>query len=126
MRPQYFQCGTEATLAVIGGKWKLLILWHLQEAGVIRFNELKRGMSGITQRVLTQQLRELEADGIVQRRIYAQVPPKVEYSLTAFGKTLNPLLDSMCEWGEAYQRRQARLGAKAMPESQKPELEPAH
>mgnify|MGYP000470398129 FL=1 len=87
------------TLAIIGGKWKILILYHLC-AGTQRFNELRRLLPDITQRMLTLQLRELEDDGIVHREVYPQVPPKVEYSLTAFGKTLIPVIEVMDAWGK--------------------------
>ncbi len=86
---------------VIGGKWKILILWHLKD-GVKRFGELKRQIPWITQKMLTQQLRELEADKIISRKVYAQVPPKVEYSLTELGENLKPIFDYMCNWGTAY------------------------
>ena len=89
------------TLAIIGGKWKILILYHLC-AGTQRFNELRRLLPDITQRMLTLQLRELEDDGIVHREVYPQVPPKVEYSLTAFGKTLIPVIEVMDAWGKQY------------------------
>lgn len=89
----------EATLEVIGGKWKTSILWHLR-SDVRRFSELKRLMPKITQRMLTQQLRMLESNGIVARKVYPVVPPKVEYSLTPLGKSLRPILDQMCAWGE--------------------------
>ena len=89
------------TLAIIGGKWKILILYHLC-AGTQRFNELRRLLPDITQRMLTLQLRELEDDGIVHREVYPQVPPKVEYSLTEFGTTLMPVIDVMHAWGEQY------------------------
>src|SRR5687767_3976356 len=97
-------CPAEITLRVIGGGWKLLILWHLFP-GPKRFSELKRGINGITQKMLTQQLREMERDGIVNRKVYAQVPPKVEYSLTPTGRSLQPILDAMCEWGTRHARK---------------------
>jgi DNA-binding HxlR family transcriptional regulator len=97
-----FYCEKELTLAVIGGKWKMLILWHLGKQGTKRFGELKSLMPGITQRMLVNQLRELEDDQIVHREVYPVVPPKVEYSLTEQGETLMPILDSMYEWGKNY------------------------
>lgn len=97
-----FNCEKELTLAVIGGKWKMLILWYLGKEGTKRFNELKSLMPGITQRMLVNQLRELESDFIVHREVYPVVPPKVEYSLTDQGRTLMPILESMYEWGKKY------------------------
>ena len=94
-------CHVETTLAVIGGRWKVLILQQLFE-GVQRFNQLRRALAGITHKTLAQQLRELEADGIVGRQVYAQIPPKVEYSLTPLGKTLRPVLAAMHRWAERY------------------------
>lgn len=91
----------EATLDVIGGKWKVVILCHLQK-GTKRTSELKRSMPRITQKMLTQQLRELEEDGVIHRKVYNQVPPKVEYSLTEYGSSLNGILDSLCSWGEEH------------------------
>jgi DNA-binding HxlR family transcriptional regulator len=91
-------CPAEKTLEIIGGRWKLMILHELC-AGVSRFGELQRGLKGISEKVLAQHLRELEKDGIIQRTVYAEVPPKVEYSLTPSGKTLKPILDAMHEWG---------------------------
>ena len=91
-------CPVEATLEIIGGKWKGVILYHLLER-TYRFGELKRAMPGITQRMLTKQLRELETDGIVHRKVYAEVPPKVEYSLTAVGESLRDVMMMMREWG---------------------------
>ncbi|GIP22048.1 hypothetical protein J22TS3_23230 [Paenibacillus sp. J22TS3] len=91
----------EYTLGVIGGKWKGVILYHLID-GAKRFNELRKICPAITQRMLTLQLRELEQDGVVHREVYQQVPPKVEYSLTAFGRTLEPIILSMKRWGEIY------------------------
>ncbi|KYD31388.1 hypothetical protein B4110_0875 [Parageobacillus toebii] len=97
-----YNCEKELTLAVIGGKWKMLILWHLGKGGKKRFSELKALMPGITQRMLVNQLRELEEDQIVHREVYPVVPPKVEYSLTEHGKSLMPILDAMYEWGRNY------------------------
>lgn len=96
-----YQCSMELTLAVIGGKWKALILWHLGEQ-VLRFSELRRSLPRITQKMLTQQLRELEEDGLVKRFVYTQVPPRVDYSLTGAGKSLLPILATLCEWGLGY------------------------
>lgn len=93
-------CPAEVTLEIIGGRWKVPILWHLMQR-TCRFSELRRALDGVTQKMLTQQLRELESQGIVSRKIYAQVPPKVEYSLTADGKTLKPVVEAMCKWGKA-------------------------
>lgn len=93
-------CEVESTIKVIGGRWKVLIIREL--ITVKRFGELQRALSGITQKMLTQQLRELEDDGIVRRQVYPQIPPKVEYSLTPLGETLKPLLYAMHEWGVKY------------------------
>lgn len=102
MDSKTFNCEKELTLAVIGGKWKMLILWHLGKEGTKRFGELKALMPGITQRMLVNQLRELEEDLIVERKVYPVVPPKVEYSLTKQGESLMPILDSMYQWGKNY------------------------
>lgn len=91
-------CPVETTLEVIGGRWKVLILRELFE-GVKRFGQLQRALNGITQKMLTQQLRELEADGIIHREVYRQVPPKVEYSLKPRGESLKPILEAMHLWG---------------------------
>jgi DNA-binding HxlR family transcriptional regulator len=91
----------ETTLAVIGGLWKVLVLRELL-GGTKRFSELRRALTGVTHRTLTQQLRELEAHGVVRRKVYRQVPPKVEYSLTPLGESLKPVLDAMHRWGEGY------------------------
>lgn len=99
---QYY-CSMELTLHIIGGKWKPLIIYHLGNENVQRFSELKRSMPRITQKMLTQQLRELEADGIVHRTVYPQVPPKVEYSLTEMGESVVPVLRQMCQWGNRYE-----------------------
>jgi len=96
--PIKLTCAVETTLKVIGGRWKVLILRELL-VGMQRFNQLHRSLPGITQKMLTQQLRELEEDGILYRKVYPQVPPKVEYSLTPLGESLNPVLEAMHEWG---------------------------
>ncbi|GAX00542.1 winged helix-turn-helix transcriptional regulator [Secundilactobacillus silagei] len=94
-----YNIGVEATMEIIGGKWKAIILCHLRHA-TMRTSELKRAIPQITQKMLTQQLRELEDDGIVNRHVYEQVPPKVEYSLTKRGESLNKILNQLCTWGE--------------------------
>jgi DNA-binding HxlR family transcriptional regulator len=96
-------CPVEITLQVIGGRWKVLILWYLKEK-LRRFGELRRLMPGLTQKMLTQQLRELEQDRLVHRKVYPQVPPKVEYSITTHGKSLSPILNLMCKWGMEHER----------------------
>ena len=100
-----YGCSVEATLAVIGGRWKPVILFHLLERGTLRFNEMKRLIGGVTQRMLTAQLRELERDGIVHREIFPVVPPKVEYSLTDYGRTLERVLLQMRDWGAQHTAR---------------------
>jgi DNA-binding HxlR family transcriptional regulator len=95
-------CPAEYTLGVIGGRWKVSILWKLFQ-GEQRFSDLFRAMNGPTQKMLTQQLRELERDGLVHRQVYAQVPPKVEYSLTSLGMSLKPVVNAMCDWGKKHQ-----------------------
>ena len=94
-------CPVETTLTLIGDKWKVLILRDLMP-GTKRFGELKRSIGSVSQKVLTAQLRDMERSGLVQRRVYAEVPPRVEYSLTELGKSLKPILDSMQNWGEGY------------------------
>ena len=96
--PSCYFCPVEGTLDVIGGKWKPLIIWFLRDK-VLRFSELGRKLPGITDVMLTKQLRELEHDGIVSRNVYREVPPKVEYSLTPLGVTIIPVLDALCDWG---------------------------
>jgi DNA-binding HxlR family transcriptional regulator len=101
MRRSEIRCPAEHTLTLIGGRWKVLILYHL-DPGLRRFSELRRLMTPVTPKMLTQQLRELERDGLVRRKIYAQVPPKVEYSLTPAGKSLKPVIAAMCHWGKKF------------------------
>lgn len=104
MGDMQFKSSVETTLKVVGGKWKPVILCHLTE-GIKRFSELKRDMPDITQKMLTQQLRELEDDGIIDRKVYTQVPPKVEYSLTEYGATIKEVLDVMSVWGLKHQQK---------------------
>ncbi|GAB1770584.1 winged helix-turn-helix transcriptional regulator [Priestia megaterium] len=102
--PSKVGCPVETTLKVIGGKWKGIILYHLID-GKKRFNEFRKLYPAITQRMLTLQLRELEKDGIVHREIYKEIPPKVEYSLTEFGRSLEPIILLMKDWGETHKNR---------------------
>lgn len=95
-------CPIEHTVNLIGHKWKVLILRNLFNNGTQRFIELSKGINGISQKMLTQQLRQLEADGILHRNVYPEVPPKVEYSLTELGTSLKPILDSMNLWGQEH------------------------
>jgi len=98
---QNYRCTVAVTLEVIGGKWKSLILWHLSFK-TLRFSQLQRRLNRITQKMLTQQLRELERDGLVHREVFAEVPPRVEYSLTELGVTVVPILQQMCQWGKDF------------------------
>jgi len=101
MKAKDTNCPAEFTLAMIGGRWKIPIIFHLL-AGRQRFSELSRALNGVTQKMLTQQLREMERNGLVERKVFAQVPPKVEYSLTDLGRSLLPVVDAMCQWGEKH------------------------
>ncbi|MBU5612137.1 winged helix-turn-helix transcriptional regulator [Geomonas azotofigens] len=101
LRDREYKCGIDVTLALVGGKWKASILWHLAQE-TMRFSDLQRQFSDTTRKMLTQQLRELETDGLVHRKVYPQVPPKVEYSLTDQGRTIFPILELMCDWGRNY------------------------
>lgn len=96
-----YNCPVDATIDLIGGKYKAVILWHLIEDKK-RFSELKRLIPKATEKMLTQQLRDLENDGLIIRTVYPVVPPKVEYSLSDFGRTIIPVLRAMCSWGEGY------------------------
>jgi len=104
-------CAVGRTVDLIGGKWKAVILFYLLD-GTLRFNELRRKIPSITQRMLTLALRELEADGLVERTVYPVVPPHVEYELTPFGQTLEPILRAMREWGTRNKRRTERAIAE--------------
>ncbi|MFE7645728.1 winged helix-turn-helix transcriptional regulator [Streptomyces phaeoluteigriseus] len=106
--PRYgpYTCGIDAALDVVSGKWKGFILWELEVHGVRRFAELRRGMPGVSEKMLTQHLREMEEDGLVHREVYAEVPPRVEYSLTEHGRTLNQALGPLGAWGGERMRRE--------------------
>lgn len=103
-RASDYGCSVEAALDVIGGKWKGVILYHLLR-GTHRFGELQRFVPNVTRRMLTLSLRELEDEGLVHREVYKQVPPKVEYCLTDYGKTLAPVIKSLRTWGDGYMKR---------------------
>ncbi|MFD7516207.1 winged helix-turn-helix transcriptional regulator [Streptomyces niveus] len=110
-RGPYF-CGIDAAMDVVAGKWKPLILWELNNYGTRRFAELRRGLPGVSEKMLIQHLREMEEDGLVHREVYRQVPPKVEYSLTEQGVSLNTALSPLGKWGT---ERMRRMGAEKVP-----------
>lgn len=105
---KHCQCPVEATLEVIGGKWKPIILWQLRTEK-LRFSGLQQSMQGISPKMLTKQLRELEEYGLILREVYPEIPPKVEYSLTEFGMTVLPVLEALCKWGVEYLGRECVL-----------------
>ena len=98
-----YNCPDGTTLGLIGGKYKVVIIWYLSENGVLRYNELQKLLLGVTPKMLISQLRELEEDKLIKRKVYPVVPPKVEYSLTELGKSLIPILQEMKTWGEKYE-----------------------
>lgn len=108
----YACCPLEAALDVMGGKWKATVLFRLMENTYL-FNELRRLLPNITQRMLTTQLRDLESDGLVSRKVYAEIPPKVEYSLTPLGRTLKPVMNELYHWGEKFKKRVSSPTPKA-------------
>ena len=108
------ECPVEITLDVIGGKWKGMVLYWLLN-GTARFNEIRGAVPNATQRMLTLQLRELESDGVIRRKVYAEVPPKVEYSLTEFGLSLKPILLLMRDWGTQYRTKLKRARSAPPP-----------
>ncbi|MGI5466678.1 winged helix-turn-helix transcriptional regulator [Streptomyces sp. CA-132043] len=112
-------CNTEVMLAVVGGKWKLLILKYLL-LGTHRFGELKQAMPTVTQRMLTRQLRELEDDGLVQRTVYPEVPPKVEYSLTPVGRSLEEIIERLDGWGSWYREHRRKLAEQTSTSDDQP------
>jgi DNA-binding HxlR family transcriptional regulator len=111
MHTQVYGCGLEAALEVVGGKWKVLVLWHLSQ-GPRRFGELRRLVSGISEKMLIQSLRELERDGIVKRHDFREVPPRVEYAMTSFGVSLLEALKPLCEWGSRHMKRIGNIKAE--------------
>lgn len=119
-RTTAYACGIEAALDVVGGRWKVLILWELDEPH--RFGELKRIVKGISEKMLIQQLRELAADGLVRRKQFPEVPPRVEYSLTQLGVSLRLSLDPLCAWGTTHMDR---IGARKMARSRKSSINAA-
>jgi DNA-binding HxlR family transcriptional regulator len=114
MGKRVYYCGLEASLAVIGGKWKFLILWHLAHDPA-RFGELRRLVVGVSEKMLIQGLKEMAADNIVSRKDFRELPPRVEYSLTAFGKTLASAVEPLCEWGTLHMKRIGNLPTQAVP-----------
>jgi DNA-binding HxlR family transcriptional regulator len=115
-KPSQFTCGLDAALAVIGGKWKPLVLYHLAK-GALRYGELRRAVGSVTHKVLIQQLKELEADGVVKRVDYGEIPPRVDYSLTKFGQTLASALAPLCQWGTDHVREIDRVVARRVARS---------
>ncbi len=99
-----FQCPMDFAVSIVCGRYKALILWYLRQ-GTLRYSQLQRKIPKATPKVLTSQLRDLEQDGLIVRAVYPTVPPKVEYSLTSWGKRLIPVLDSLCDWGKEYMQR---------------------
>ncbi len=108
-----YSCAISASVHTVGGKWKTSILLHLRDR-TLRFGELQRGVN-ISQKVLTQQLKELEKDGLVRRQVFAEVPPRVEYSLSAYGQTLQPVLEALYHWGRAHYIRSQAAAAPTDP-----------
>jgi DNA-binding HxlR family transcriptional regulator len=104
-RKKTYSCGLEAALAVIGGKWKFMILFHLAAGAPKRFGELRRSVAGISEKMLIQELKEMELDGIVARKDFREVPPRVEYSLTPFGAELAEASKPLCAWGTRHIKR---------------------
>ena len=100
-----FSCPVEASLSIIGGKYKAIILWHLMN-GTLRYSELRHLLPQATPKMLTQRLRELEKDAVIHREVYPVVPPKTEYSLTEYGQSLSPIIQSMCDWGSQHMSEQ--------------------
>jgi DNA-binding HxlR family transcriptional regulator len=98
-----FECPLYCALSVLGGRWKPLILWHLVEEGPQRFLALQRRLDGVSKKVLSAQLKELEANGLVRKTVFESVPPHTEYSVTTYGESVRPVLDALCAWGETHQ-----------------------
>lgn len=120
MAKNSYHCPVEATVDVAGGKWKPVIIFHLL-SGKKRFGELKKTVGDVSQRSLTMQLRQLEVDGVVERRVFAEVPPRVEYSLTEFGQTLAPVLKAMKEWGDTFVEKTRLAGGSQLAQEEQKE-----
>lgn len=103
-----FVCGLDVVLAVLGGKWKLLVMYHLAR-GTHRYGELRRAVGGVSDKVLIQQLKELQADGLIERTDYREIPPRVEYSLTGFGRSLADSMAPLCEWGNKHEAQVSKI-----------------
>lgn len=101
---QEMDCSVEITLRLIGGKWKIQLLWELMLQEPLRHGELLRHIPGVSGKVMVQQLRELEEDGLVERKVYPEVPPRVEYRLTGLGQSFRPVMESLCRWGDEYRK----------------------
>jgi DNA-binding HxlR family transcriptional regulator len=112
VRDKEYHCAMDITMDFIGGKWKTVVLWYLKKEKK-RFNELKRLIPAITEKMLSLQLKQLEKDGIISRRVFPEIPPRVEYALTEFGKTLIPALDEIAKWGRAVADKRGKLVPKA-------------
>jgi DNA-binding HxlR family transcriptional regulator len=119
MNGRIYHCALDITMDYIGGKWKTVVLWYLR-SGTKRFSELKRHIPQITEKMLSMQLRQLEEDGIVQRKVYPEVPPRVEYFLTDEGKTLLPLLEEMAAWGRRKGKKEGEILEVSKPKKTKP------
>jgi DNA-binding HxlR family transcriptional regulator len=115
--PKTYSCGLEAALSLIGGKWKLLILYNL-DGEARRFGELRRMVVGISEKMLIQQLKEMELDGIVSRKDYQEIPPRVEYSMTPFGRSLVQALGPLCTWGTRHMQRIGNLPTQVVDDSE--------
>lgn len=113
-----YGCGLEAALSLIGGKWKLLILYNLTGGEPRRFGELRRAIGHISEKMLTQELKELELDGVVNRRDYQEVPPRVEYTITPFGESLMTALTPLCEWGSKHMKKIGNLPTQVLPDDE--------
>lgn len=103
LKEKVFHCPLEVTTSLVGGKWQCVILWHLRQ-GKLRFNQLQKRLIGITPKMLTQQLRDLQDNGLISRKVYPIIPPKVEYTLTEYGESFLPILQAMYSWGENYSK----------------------
>ncbi len=114
-------CSVEAAISLIEGKWKCIVLFHLLD-GTMRFNEIRRQIESVSQRVLTNQLRELEEDGLITRKVYAQVPPKVEYSISPLGRSLEPILQALKIWGDENMGRFCRSDETDMEQDKQPKV----